>query len=472
MIGRKTKVAAKTMAMIAAMRPGAVVVDLAIDQGGGIETVGCHPCVAEVCAARPSCCAEDGDASSDEWDAECVELVLASCGTEGESICEFAVFGSDNVQTGDDCVVSGGSLGGDTNGLYLQYGCSVTDVYAASQVVLYDTQAGDVYSTAAITPLGTTSTATQHESMGLNLPDVPTRTFSCSTDPDDDQDFAALDGTHPLAPGTYRNVALADDAVGAPNALELEAGIYHLESLELGDDTRLILPDSGTVELNVCGSLQLGKRVIFEAAGGSLAVPDALRMRIYANGTSDVLIGEGSTVYGVFVAPNATLSLSAPSAVSSTTLVGMAWAQEVQVHRNAVVDSTGLTGAACHAAGLGEGPAAVCPVTTPLGSGLDESGVCVENLDEVEPYCAGVDLTLGAPCEESIPLCNRGGADFTGSVDLTVWPEVAKQMATESPDVSQSIGTCTSPATIASRSGARSCSFIASFRACLTSSIL
>lgn len=417
--------------------------------GGGIETTGCHPCVSVVCAARPSCCTEDGSLASDEWDATCVDLVHSSCGAKGQSICEFAVFAPSNVQTSDGCNISGGSIGGDQDGLYLQYGCSVQDVYAASQVVLYDTLAGDVYSSGAVTALGSTSVGSANESITLQLPSIPVGSFSCSADPSDDQDFGTTDGSHALSPGSYREVVLLDDGAGADNAIELSAGSYDIDSLELGDGTKLLLPDAGEVEINICAALNIGENVVFEAASGTLTAPDALRIVIRVAGEA-VTIGQGSSVFGVLSAPDATVSVSSAGATVATTVHGMIWADEVRLFDGAIVDASGAAGAACHNAGLGEPPPSSCPVTTPLTMALDQSGSCVENVDDVQAYCPGVDLTLGAACDEQIPICNRGMDDFSGSVDLTFWPETAKQMATESPDSTGASGTCPFSGTIPS----------------------
>jgi hypothetical protein len=51
----------------------------------------------------------------------------------------------------------------------------------------------------------------------------------------------------------------------------------------------------------------------------------------------------------------------------------------------------------------------------------DGSGVCVPRLaNEKDPNCSGVDLTLGIPCDDGIPVCNHGQADLP-SQQIRLW---------------------------------------------------
>jgi len=694
--------------------------DMCIEGGGMVQNTACHSCVTDVCAARPSCCTEDGMAATDEWDATCVDLVMNSCGTVGTSICDFGAFGTDDLITGDNCMVSGGALGGDTDGTHtVDYGCTVGDIYAWSNVYLYDSSAGDIYSTGTITLDGTSSAAAQMPSQTMTAPDVPGKSFTCGASPGDDQDFGTADGNHVVAPGDHGLVAIADDGSGPVNSIEFTAGTYNIDELRLGADTKLILPNSGEVEINVCGDISIGAHVEFEGAGAALTLADALRIKIHSNG-SNVTILEGAIIYGVVTAPTGDIWVSGPGSTISTYINGMLRGQTTRVHDRVEVNSTGLTGAACHAAGLGEAtvvgvpvdacdysilasgaiqvngyhsasgesviggdigggvgavtvqtdwgerpnvdgsvystgtmylasaditgeayttdvpnctndtasslcdgaaancctgtspgtvtapsktftcsgadgtsgltptagghysdtggnwddvitfeagtytfqnftvqgrteivmpatgdviinvcgnvhigqnswmtgvsgvmdslrlqiyadgnvtlsdgvtfysaitsestltlnhqaslfglgwaaavqlnharivstgvagstecqstfggvPAPVCPVTTPTGSTVASGGACVSNQGYTDPGCPGVDLALGGPCEDSIPICNHGQTDYTGPVDLTFWPENAAQMATEFPDDTYSLGTCSFTGTI------------------------
>lgn len=330
--------------------------DMCLEGGGMVQNTSCDPCVVDVCAARPSCCTEDGNPATDEWDSSCVDLVLYACGTPGESVCDYAAYGADEVVTGDDCGVIDGALGGDTSGLNVDYGCSVADVFSQSNVVLYDATAQDVYSTGTITENGSTSTSSSNESQVMTAPTIPTKTFSCGSGSGADSHFGTADGNHPLSAGTYRDVSLFDDGSGAENTIELAAGTYNLRSLVLGDDTKLLLPPTGVVEINLCETISVGDNVLFESTSGSLSPLDALRIQIHSNGVtpSDVVIGEGSTVYGVITAPSSQIILSTPGAAATTTLVGLARASTVEVSDNAQIVATGLTGASCQNAGLGE----------------------------------------------------------------------------------------------------------------------
>lgn len=54
----------------------------------------CDSCAAQVCFQNPSCCTDDGDPLTDDWDASCVTAVQTVCGYQcnpGENVCSNAL---------------------------------------------------------------------------------------------------------------------------------------------------------------------------------------------------------------------------------------------------------------------------------------------------------------------------------------------------------------------------------------------
>jgi hypothetical protein len=59
--------------------------------GGALDST-CNACTAEVCFLDPSCCTDDGDPLTDDWDASCVDKVEQQCGYQ-------CALGSDQCST-------------------------------------------------------------------------------------------------------------------------------------------------------------------------------------------------------------------------------------------------------------------------------------------------------------------------------------------------------------------------------------
>lgn len=417
--------------------------DVCVTGGGMVQNSTCSDCVADVCSVLPACCTEDGDPLTEEWGADCVELASFSCGTPGSSICDYGAFGAYDLETGDSLRVVGGAIGGDSDGTHsLDYDSSVEDIFSFGNAYIYGSTVGDAYATGAITADSTSSVSSQSPNQLMTAPSIPTKSFACGASPADDEDFGTGGGVHELAPGSYGDVSL-----GAGELRLTGGGAYNIQSLTLGSDTKLRIEPGALVELNLCENFVFDSGVEFVAdSGPALVTSDALRIRIHANGVSpnDSTIGSRSTIFAVITAPASRVGMTALSAHTGVTLHGMVRARRTSIHDYTEVISTGLTGAACHSAGLGEtGPTPACTANTPTSDVTPDSGECIENEHGyVDASCGGVDLALGAPCEESIPICNHGASDFSGSVDLSFWPENASMMATELPDPRYLLGTC------------------------------
>jgi hypothetical protein len=64
-------------------------------------------------------------------------------------------------------------------------------------------------------------------------------------------------------------------------------------------------------------------------------------------------------------------------------------------------------------------------------------GECVPWLPtEKDPSCSGVDLTVGVPCQDSVPVCNHGNTTAPAGVKLVHFPANSQQFPSCSPDQS------------------------------------
>jgi hypothetical protein len=102
----------------------------------------CHPCVAKVCAANPSCCT--GSPSTDDWDQACRDAVFTECvGTTPPAavmnLCDFAAFADSRVRFGNGGTgkpVIGSGNGTDTEDIKLETNCDVGAIYSKGNVNL------------------------------------------------------------------------------------------------------------------------------------------------------------------------------------------------------------------------------------------------------------------------------------------------------------------------------------------------
>ena len=72
--------------------------------------------------------------------------------------------------------------------------------------------------------------------------------------------------------------------------------------------------------------------------------------------------------------------------------------------------------------------ATLCDAQCGAGTPPPESGQCVPWLPgETDPTCSGVDLALGVPCDDKIPVCNHGNTAAPAGVRLIHYPANSKQ---------------------------------------------
>jgi hypothetical protein len=73
--------------------------------------------------------------------------------------------------------------------------------------------------------------------------------------------------------------------------------------------------------------------------------------------------------------------------------------------------------------------ACVDKVKTVCGEACGLQGDCVARLPgEIDPSCAGPDLTLGVPCGGTVTVCNRGGATAPAGIEIVGYPAGAGEM--------------------------------------------
>ncbi len=411
----------------------------------------CNTCVDKVCD-KPGlgyCC-------TSTWDQMCVTEAFRTCGdatsvpthTQGSSLCDYAVMSDYNVYA-NQATIEGGDVGGGTGANAIYSSTVVGNVYGQGTFHMPSTNVSgnvSVKGSYSGTPAGTVTGTTCANSSSCVVPtqNIPTKTFTCPTG----GPSQALTASSTLATGTYGDVSLT----GSGNALTFQAGTYTLASLTLGDDTQIVLPEAGTVTINVCGRVVLNKRVTFVDPGG-LTDSDALRFQVYSAfvntsiassdtitcGDSAICIdgdaasATNTTAYGVFSAPNGPGYLG-----SKVTLRGLLHTRQAHLHAGSKIAAGGATGYQCFISGLDTTVTLTCP--TPEGH-----GDCVENaLGFTDATCgANPDLALDVPCGDTFTVCNHGTAAAPSGSTLTFYPRDGHQFATASPDPDWAVETCT-----------------------------
>jgi len=79
----------------------------------------------------------------------------------------------------------------------------------------------------------------------------------------------------------------------------------------------------------------------------------------------------------------------------------------------------------------------ICNTTCPIGMTLPppEDGTCTPWVPgEKDPTCAGVDLAVGVPCTNSIPICNHGNSVAPAGVRIVHYPAHSNQYPKCDPD--------------------------------------
>lgn len=405
---------------------------------GGPLSAGCSTCVSTVCSTPGLgyCC-------TSAWDAACIAAVHTECGTgfpPVARVCDYAVMAGGAIAM-YGATVRGGDMGGGTgaNMISADGPRSLVEgnVYSHGTMQL---SGADVTGNVAVTgplaywpcPDGGTWCSEVGGTMCqfCSVPNVPVPTKSLTCPPGGANQNFATNGT--LSPGNYGDVNVTG------GTLTLQAGVYNLNSLTLSSNTRIALPASGVVEVNVCGRVYFGSGTqVSGASSGS----DALRFQVYSasNGTDPtncsinaVCIDVNSTIYGVFTAPSGGGFVG-----ENSTLYGFVHAAQANLKRNSLVDAGGATGDACRIA------TSPCPVTTPPPV-VAEQGDCVPNaLGFTDGTCATPDLAVELPCSNEVTVCNHGTVDAPAGATLTFYPRAAQQFATTSPNAADALGSCT-----------------------------
>ncbi|HSC87972.1 MAG TPA: hypothetical protein VLC09_11900 [Polyangiaceae bacterium] len=268
-------------------------------------------------------------------------------------------------------------------------------------------------------------------------PSFPTVPFVCPTG-------GPGGGSGSYSPDTY----YGDVAAYWGGSITLTAaGNYYFSSLTV-QDAAFNLPATGNVNIYVCNSVSIvaNNGSPFAMTGIGTTAAEAMRLRIYSNSSSSSdaisLDMQGTVPFrGVLMAPTGIIRLS-----NSTRLIGVSWGQSTYMASNSELDSRGITGAACVAAGLDNLP--TCPTTiTPVAP--PSSGICNDNaLGYTDAKCAGYDLALGTPCDNQVPVCNHGTAAFSGNVQVSYWDNALRQMSVMAPAATPT-GTCSAALSIA-----------------------
>lgn len=407
----------------------------------------CSSLVADVCAAMPSCCTTG-------WTSACITKLgeIVTGGTAppppppGSSRCDYAVMTSSALSM-YAAHVSGGDVrgGSGTNSINLDWGTRPQlsgNVYSPGAMTLANADVtGSARSTGTMTCSGCTvgvGTATG----GATIPSVsiPTKTFTCPTG----GTAQTISSNQTLAPGAYGAITVSDWS-GA--VLTLQAGTYNVTSLNVGSNTRLQLPATGTVVINSCGTVRFGSS---SQVLGASTQADALRLQIYSASTANSnsscsgnAICVESSIYATLTAPSGGGWLS-----QSSVLNGFLQTDRAYLFQQSRVNASGVLGSACQAAGLDGNAGWVCDVTTPLESTVLESGTCVDNETSFQvptSWCAGADLAVDINCfDNTVPVCNHGNTAVpANAAELIFYPRSGQQFATESPDPHWEVGRCT-----------------------------
>jgi hypothetical protein len=82
--------------------------------------------------------------------------------------------------------------------------------------------------------------------------------------------------------------------------------------------------------------------------------------------------------------------------------------------------------------------ATLCDATCNPTDPADTSGKCVPWYPgETDPNCAGIDLSLGVPCDGVIPVCNHGQTEAPAGIELVHFPANSQQYPSLTPDLSK-----------------------------------
>lgn len=379
----------------------------------------CSTAVATVCGTGgfAYCC-------STTWDAACVnQFTIATTGSApsagsaaNTSLCDYAV-----ISGGGTAALNAGRVDG--------------DVFAQGNVTGTGTLDGSAFATNS-TISHSNVTGTKNGGQAGPLFTKPTWTAvggtDCATIPNTSTTFTSW-GTTPTPGSTYGNVTVG-------SALSFPAGTYRMRSLTIGNNNTITLPSgTGHVDIYVCGDVSIGQQANINSPSN---LPDQLH--IWVN-TGNITFNAGQwnpiDADGIF-----TLIGTGNATLNGTTKVNgkvLAMGGAVTFSQWSEVNSDGISRNSCITGHTDPSDAVpnLCPTaTSPATSAtVTESGTCVSNLDGSgnlsQTSCADTDLTLDAPCDDQVPVCNRGQSDLAaGQAEILFFPRQTVQFGTTTPD--------------------------------------
>ncbi len=402
--------------------------------GAGLDE-SCSAAVEAVCDAPgfSGCC---GGGAMD-WNASCVDqYTLAATGSPptppspvvGNSLCDYALTnGSGAANMNGSRVYGSVFANGAINGSGLLDGnAKVTSAF----VIGHTNVTGTKDNSLTMAPYTLPTWAQVLPSPGPGCGSVTTAS-----------DLWAPWTTAPTKGNSYGNVTVENNFT-LPSGGH---GDYYVNSFRVSGSSTLNLPaDGSTVNIYVCGG-------IFEVANQANIVSPTnspTQLNVWVNGSEIKFLGVGHATYesdGVFsiVGGAGTVNLQ-----GRTTINGMVHniSGGFNLENDAVVNAAGVNRNACLSRGIDPSvpPPNPCPTgTTPAQSAaVSEGGVCVSNMDASDNliprpagHCPDVDLTADAPCDDQIPVCNRGdSALLAGQAEIVFFPRQTAQFATPIPN--------------------------------------
>jgi hypothetical protein len=260
---------------------------------------------------------------------------------DAPSVCDFALLSESTLRLGSDSQIKAAPVGGAD--VELKQGAYAEGATSSGPLILRNNAVvkGAAKAAGAITvSSGATVTGTSQPNTSVTLPPAPSKTLTCAGA------NQTINGgsSATLAPGAYGKVV-----VKPGGTLTLQAGTYSFKEFTVGANggatgPKLIFPSTGTVIINVCDDLLIGNAA--DLAGVSPGA-DAARIQWYFGGTNPVAMKNGAEFFGILSAPNAEVALD-----SSVTAYALIQADSIDLGPNALVDATGLSGAACAATGI------------------------------------------------------------------------------------------------------------------------
>lgn len=424
------------------------------DIGPAVDAA-CSPDAADVCAVIPSCC-------TTSWNQACVDQLYVNetgsppTATTGESLCDFAVLGSGSASVlsttingtmgwlADPVTMVGGSVTMVEQWPGAGYPTVTGDVYADGSLNISNgVITGDIYASGSVAASGTTANSITASAGVLPSPARPTVAMACPVPSPNYAYGWVASGTIP--PGNYAYVQIA-------GPVTLAAGDYYIEDLTITGTGNLIMPATGNVNIYICNNFTMNPGSAGVHARVSSPGNNPLQMKLYVkNGVVNLM--NWAEVVGTIQVEDGNIDTG-----EDVDIYGLlhSYRSTINTHRGTVIDSTGVTGAACITRGLDPNPpVSTCPVTTPLTSTVTETGTCIDNgvpPTHTESWCVGeADLALYMSCDaDTVPICNHGSVAVpAGDAELVFYPRIASQFAGTEPATYWEAGRCSVTSAIA-----------------------